>query len=111
MPHRDRRPPPGALGIRPRYRTPALAAWSPPLTSHERCPLPGLAGGFGRAGGGIDAKTTSVTLAAAGLATYGRAGPTNDDQPTFCWTRAFRQTPHAGHPHCYDYEWAAFKPM
>lgn len=64
----------------------------------------------GDPGGGIDAKISSVTLASEGLGSWGRAGPTNDDQPTFCWAHAFRHTPHAGHPHCYDFEWAAFRP-
>eukprot|EP00966_Prymnesium_polylepis_P195105 4522868-Prymnesium_polylepis.1 len=70
-----------------------------------------LVRGGGRAGGGIDAKFSSVTLAANGLASYGRAGPTNDNQPTFCWTSAFDDTPHAGHPVCFDYEWASFQPL
>ena len=65
----------------------------------------------GRAGGGIDAKISSVKLAAKGLTSFGRAGPTNDDQPPFCWTDKFDGTPHAGHPHCFDFEWAAFAPM
>ena len=65
----------------------------------------------GRAGGGIDAKISSVALASDGLASLGRAGPTNDDQPPFCWTREFRRTPHAGHPHCFDFSWQAFKPL
>jgi len=64
-----------------------------------------------RAGGGIDAKYSSVSLASQGLATFGRAGPTNDNQPTFCWTPAFEATPHAGHPHCFDFEWDSFKPQ
>jgi len=64
----------------------------------------------GRAGGGIDAKTSSVKLASHGLSTYSRAGPTNDDQPTFCWTRAFDHTPHVGHPMCFEFEWAKFQP-
>jgi hypothetical protein len=40
-------------------------------------------GAFGRAGGGIDAKISSVALASDGLSTAARAGPTNDNQPTF----------------------------
>ena len=68
-------------------------------------------GTFARdAGGGIDAKYSSVALAFTELASYGRAGPTTDDQPPFCWAREFAQTPHAGHPHCFDFRWASFKP-
>ena len=66
--------------------------------------------GFARAGGGIDAKVSSVALTAAGLRSYARAGMTNDDQPTFCWTRKFGDTPHHGHPACFDFEWMAFAP-
>ena len=62
------------------------------------------------AGGGIDAKYSTVTAAADGLTSYGRAGPTNDDQPTFCWTREFSSTPHVGHPQCFDFEWSKFVP-
>jgi hypothetical protein len=62
------------------------------------------------AGGGIDAKYSTVSAAASGLISFGRAGPTNDDQPTFCWTAAFESTKHEGHPHCFDYKWGSFLP-
>lgn len=62
------------------------------------------------AGGGIDAKYSSVSTAAAVLASYGRAGPTNDDQPAFCWTKEFASTPHVGHPLCFDFAWGTFAP-
>jgi len=68
-------------------------------------------GAFGRAGGGIDAKISSVALASDGLSTAARAGPTNDNQPTFCWTADFDSTPHEGHPHCFDFAWRTFQPM
>lgn len=67
-------------------------------------------GDYGRASGGIDAKMSSVVLAADGLASYARAGPTNDDQPTFCWTSKFDRTSHAGHPACFDFKWEKFQP-
>jgi len=68
--------------------------------------------GSGRAGGGIDSKATSIMTIKRGgaLTTAARAGPTNDDQPPFCWTPRFAGTPHAGHPHCYDFSWQSFEP-
>ena len=63
------------------------------------------------AGGGIDAKYSSVSMAAANLGSHARAGPTDDDQPSFCWSRAFDSTPHAGHPTCFEYEWGMFAPL
>ena len=63
------------------------------------------------AGGGIDAKYSTLTAATDGLVSFGRAGPTNDDQPTFCWTKDFSSTPHVGHPHCFDFEWGPFAPL
>lgn len=64
----------------------------------------------GRAGGGIDAKYSSLAAAAAGLVSHGRAGPTNDDQPPFCWTEEFAQTSHVGHPRCFGFKWGSFAP-
>ena len=66
---------------------------------------------WGPAGGGIDAKYSTVSDATAGLLSYGRAGPTNDDQPPFCWSAAFASTPHAGHPECFYYRWGPFVPL
>ena len=63
------------------------------------------------AGGGIDAKYSTVSMAAANLGSHARAGPTDDDQPSFCWSRAFESTPHAGHPRCFEYEWGKFAPL
>uniref|UniRef100_A0A7S2XB89 Phospholipase B-like n=1 Tax=Lotharella oceanica TaxID=641309 RepID=A0A7S2XB89_9EUKA len=65
-----------------------------------------------RTGGGIDSKVASASNIAAGMVTLARAGPTNDDQPPFCWTGRFEHssTPHVGHPVCFDFEWAPFKP-
>ena len=63
------------------------------------------------AGGGIDAKYSTVSMAAENLGSYARAGPTDDDQPSFCWSRAFESTPHAGHPRCFEYEWGKFAPL
>ena len=67
--------------------------------------------GDARAGGGIDAKFSTLSAAAAGLVSHGRAGPTHDDQPTFCWTEPFaHETSHVGHPRCFDFEWGSFTP-
>jgi len=62
------------------------------------------------AGGGIDAKYSTVSIA-GDLASHARAGPTADDQPPFCWSRAFESTPHAGHPRCFEYAWGKFAPL
>jgi hypothetical protein len=35
--------------------------------------------------GGIDSKVSSVADFANGLTSHARAGPTNDEQPNFCW--------------------------
>lgn len=69
-----------------------------------------LVKGGARAGGGIDAKYSTLAAAASGLVSHGRAGPTNDDQPPFCWTEEFAQTPHVGHPRCFGFQWGSFAP-
>jgi hypothetical protein len=83
----------------------------------------------GFAGGGIDAKCSSIltvrgpppsaSSAVAGsgsapLKSMARAGPTHGPLPAFCWKDvplASATTPHAGHPACFDYEWAAIQPQ
>lgn len=66
---------------------------------------------FGRqASGGIDSKVASDESIREGLTTYGRAGPTTDNHPPFCWKKKFESTPHHGHPLCFDFKWEAFSP-
>ena len=48
----------------------------------------------GRAGGGIDAKISSVKLAAKGLTSFGRAGPTGRRSAALLRTDKFDGTPH-----------------
>lgn len=49
------------------------------------------------------------------LVSFARAGPTHDSLPPFCWANLGpleeAATPHAGHPACFNYSWAAFAPQ
>jgi hypothetical protein len=71
-----------------------------------------------RAAGGIDSKVSSLKARAGGkLTTFARCGPTfgGEDVPPFCWSGAkgtmAEDTPHAGHPDCFEYEFAAISPL
>ena len=78
----------------------------------------------GYAGGGIDAKCSSIltvrgasasaSAPAAPLMSLARAGPTHDPLPAFCWEDqpgGGIATPHEGHPDCFNYSWTPIQPL
>ena len=46
--------------------------------------------------------------AAAAAFVRARLGPTNDLQPTFCWSGLETQYVHVGQPDCFDFAWTDF---
>eukprot|EP01134_Creolimax_fragrantissima_P002840 CFRG2840T1 len=63
-----------------------------------------------KAYGGIDSKVASYTslMSYTTPISWVRAGPTTDENPAFCWEEGSAlsdETPHFGHPMCYDYDW------
>mmetsp|Transcript_28148 Transcript_28148/g.38695 ORF Transcript_28148/g.38695 Transcript_28148/m.38695 type:complete len:658 (+) Transcript_28148:3-1976(+) len=70
----------------------------------------------------IDAKVSSVLRVRSSSSSFNnhnssssreafvlaRMGPTNDIQPTFCWSNLPRNYVHLGQPDCFDYEWTSF---
>ena len=61
----------------------------------------------------IDAKTSSVMEVKEKLAkeepfVRARLGPSNDLQPTFCWSNLHEEYAHFGQPDCFNYSWTAF---
>jgi len=68
--------------------------------------------------GALDAKISSVMLnkasstSSAGARAYAILGPTQQDQPVFCWSTMPNgdSYSHAGQPDCFDYEWIQLPP-
>lgn len=62
--------------------------------------------------GGYDSKMSSWRHVAREGTSFGRAGPTHDDLPPFCWLEGeqFARMTHEGHPHCFNFSWGAFAP-
>lgn len=62
--------------------------------------------------GGYDSKMSSWRHIMEKRTSFGRAGPTHDELPPFCWLEGekFAQMTHEGHPHCFKYSWGAFAP-
>ena len=61
------------------------------------------------AAGGIDSKCSSLKERTQGLRTFARAGMTYGDVPVFCWgDPQFEDTPHEGHPKCFEYAFEEF---
>lgn len=62
--------------------------------------------------GGIDAKASSAAALKQGsMVSYARAGPTTTDETPFCWSDIpHDNTPHVGHPACFDFQWGAMAP-
>ena len=66
--------------------------------------------------GALDAKVSSVTLAAKYPGTpaifRARAGPSHDQQPVFCWSQVTDESDyvHQGQPDCFDFTWNTFPP-
>lgn len=54
--------------------------------------------------GALDAKWSSWSaVVQGGLAVSAEIGPTHDQQPVFCWSHhPLSDTPHHGHPDCYN---------
>jgi hypothetical protein len=77
--------------------------------------------------GSIDSKASSALLVSDSPVMVARLGPSNDDQPTFCWSayernasaaadgsskhkRDDRTYSHLGQPDCYNFPWQRFPP-
>ena len=63
--------------------------------------------------GGLDAKVTSISTIEqpsqnGSAVIHIRLGPTNDDQPSFCWSQLEKEYIHFGQPDCFDYPWTQF---
>jgi hypothetical protein len=64
----------------------------------------------------IDAKVTSARRVAMVQSESkpfikARLGPSNDLQPTFCWSGLTREYVHVGQPDCFDFAWTEFPPV
>lgn len=64
--------------------------------------------------GGLDGKVLSVMSSIKqnnpqGPVIMARVGPTNDDQPPFCWSNVENESEfsHTGQPDCFQYQWAS----
>jgi len=57
--------------------------------------------------GGLDGKASSVLSATSQSSPiiHARLGPTNDDQPYFCWSQLKQTYVHVGHPDCFNFDW------
>ena len=67
----------------------------------------------GHAAGGIDTKVSSLKLMADGTKTEVRGGMTFGGESKlepFCWVPRFDETPHVGHPECFDYDFSVIQP-
>lgn len=84
-----------------------------PLANHSACNQLACRGDLlpsPVADGAVNAKFTSATRLAKGQLLF-VAGPTHDDQPVFDWSTApasVQQTPHAGQPDRWDFDWAIY---
>ena len=64
--------------------------------------------------GGLDGKVSSIMKSMTkynqdGPTIMGRVGPSDDDQPPFCWSNVQNEEEfsHYGQPNCFQYEWTS----